>query len=53
MKWLISALAGTLGGAAGWYVGRLEGVMTAFFLSVIGTAVAAWYARRLADEYLP
>lgn len=53
MKWLISAIAGSLGGAAGWYLGSLEGVMTAFFLSVIGTAIGAWYAKRLIDEYLP
>ena len=29
------------------------GVMTGFFLSVLGTGVAVYYARRVADEYLP
>lgn len=53
MKWLITMVAGSLGGAAGWWLGSLEGVMTGFFLSVIGTAVAGYYAKRLADEYLP
>lgn len=53
MRGIISFVAGSLGGALGWWLGRFEGVMTAFFLSVLGTAVAIYYARRLADEYLP
>ncbi|HSB53712.1 MAG TPA: hypothetical protein VLD58_05125 [Gemmatimonadales bacterium] len=53
MKWLISLVAGSLGGALGWWLGNLEGVMTGFFLSVIGTAVATYYAKRMIDEYLP
>jgi hypothetical protein len=46
-------LAGSLGGALGWWLGGLEGIMTAFFLSVLGTALGVYAARRLMDEYLP
>lgn len=53
MKAIIATLGGSLGGAAGWWLGRMEGVMTAFFLSVIGTAGGVYVARRLMEEYLP
>jgi hypothetical protein len=53
MKGLIAMLGGSLGGAAGWWLGKLEGMMTAFFLSVIGTAAGVYLVRRLMEEYLP
>jgi hypothetical protein len=53
MKGLISMLAGSLGGALGWWLGSYEGVMTAFFVSIILTGVAVYYCRRLMNEYLP
>jgi hypothetical protein len=53
MRGFIAMLGGSLGGALGWWVGRLEGVMTAFFLSVVGTAAGVYVVRRLMEEYLP
>ncbi len=53
MKWLISAVAGSLGGAAGWWLGNLAGVMTGYFCSILGTAIAVYYTKRLVDEHLP
>lgn len=53
MKWLIAMLAGSLGGGLGWWLGAKVGVMTAFFLSILGTAAATYYARRWITEYLP
>lgn len=53
MKWLVSLVAGSLGGGIGWWLGARIGVMTGFFLSVVGTAVAVYYAHRLLDEHLP
>lgn len=53
MKWMITMVAGSLGGGIGWWLGSQEGVMTGFFLSVLGTAIAVYYARRMIDEYLP
>ena len=46
-------VGGTLGSALGWWLGALEGIMTAFFLSVLGTGLGVYLARRLMDEYLP
>lgn len=53
MKWLVSVVAGSLGGGVGWWLGEKIGVMTAFFLSVLGTAIAVYYAKRWVDEHLP
>ena len=53
MKGLATLIAGSLGGALGWWLGSLRGVMTAFFLSVICTAVAGYYCRKVINEYLP
>lgn len=53
MKGLIVTLLASLGGALGWWLGAFEGTMTAFFLSIIGTAVGVYFARRLIVEYLP
>ena len=53
MKGIAAMIAGSLGGALGWWLGNFEGVMTAFFLSVIGTAGGVYLCRRVMDEYLP
>jgi hypothetical protein len=53
MKGIIATLGGSLGGAVGWWLGKLAGVMTAFFLSILGTAVGVYLVRRLMAEYLP
>jgi hypothetical protein len=46
-------LAGSLGGGIGWWLGGQVGVMTAFFLSILGTAVAMYFTRKWIAEYLP
>jgi hypothetical protein len=53
MKGLATLIAGSLGGALGWWLGSFAGVMTAFFLSVIATAAAGYLCRRMMNEYLP
>jgi hypothetical protein len=53
MKGIATTIAASLGGGLGWWLGSREGVMTAFFVSVIFTAVAVYFCRRLMDEYLP
>jgi len=49
---IIKLVAATLGGYAGWWLGEHVGLMTAFFLSVIGTAIGVYLAQRWAAEYL-
>lgn len=53
MRGFISMVAGSLGGAVGWWLGSYEGFMTAFFISIICTGVAVYFCRRLMNEYLP
>ena len=53
MTRLIAFIGATAGGSIGWWLGSQAGVMTAFFLSVIGSAAGGYYAKRLADDYLP
>lgn len=46
-------LGATVGGALGWWLGAQIGFMTGYFLSVIGTGLGMYIARRFNREYLP
>jgi hypothetical protein len=48
---LLAWVAATLLGALGWWAGALEGMFTAFVLSMVGTGVGLYLGRRMA-EYL-
>jgi uncharacterized membrane protein YeaQ/YmgE (transglycosylase-associated protein family) len=48
MSKLLAFVGATLGGAVGWWLGDRAGMMTAFILSVIGTAIGVYVGRRLA-----
>ena len=41
----------TLGGWLGWALGAPLGMMTAFFLSIVGTALGVYAARRIARSF--
>lgn len=51
MTKLLIFLAATIGGSIGWWIGALVGTMTAFLLSVVGTAAGVYYARRFSAQY--
>jgi hypothetical protein len=53
MSKLLSLIGAIVGGAAGWWLGRLVGIMTAFCLSVVGTAAGVYVARRIAAALAP
>jgi len=53
LRKIIKLIAATLGGSAGWWLGDHLGIMTAFFLSVIGTAVGVYLAQQWVTQYLP
>jgi hypothetical protein len=40
-----------LGGWMGWVLGDRFGIMTAFFLSLVGTAVGVYLARRIKNMF--
>ena len=45
--------AATAGGALGWWLGSGIGIMTAYLLSVVGTALGVYAGRQAAKRYLP
>ncbi len=53
MKGFIVLVVSSIAGGIGWWLGAFEGVMTAFFVSVICTGVSIYYCRRLINQYLP
>ncbi len=53
MSKLLALVGATLGGAVGWWLGSFIGLMTAFIISIVGTALGVYAGRRFADEYLP
>jgi hypothetical protein len=46
-------IGATAGGWIGWFAGAYVGTMTAFMLSMVGTGVGIYVARRWAQNYLP
>ena len=52
MSTLLAWGAATLLGAVGWWAGALEGVFTAFVLSMVGTGVGLYLGRRMAAHLL-
>ena len=53
MSKLLALLGTTAGGYLGWALGAPVGLMTAFFLSVVGTGVGLYAARRLGQHLIP
>lgn len=51
MNKLLVFLAAMIGGAFGWWLGSFIGTMTAFMVSMVGTAVGVYSARRISAEY--
>jgi hypothetical protein len=49
---IVKLVASTLGSYAGWRLGAHLGLMTAFFFSLIGTALGVYWAQRWVSEYL-
>src|SRR6185503_8299876 len=52
MNKLFALVVSTVGGAVGWWLGSLVGgIMTAFFLSILGTALGVYYGVKLAKTW--
>jgi hypothetical protein len=45
-------MAAMIGGGIGWWLGSFIGIMTAFMVSVVGTAVGVYAARQISAEYI-
>ena len=51
MSMLLYFCLTTLGSWLGWALGSPLGVMTAFFLSIVGTALGVYAARRITRSF--
>lgn len=52
MEKVLVVVGASLGGGVGWWIGEAGGMMTAFLLSVVGTAAGVYGARRFVRDYL-
>ncbi|MEX2471840.1 MAG: hypothetical protein WEA34_06660 [Gemmatimonadota bacterium] len=53
MKRLLDLMAMSAGGWIGWMIGSWVSVFTAFLVSVVGTGIGLYAARRMTTHYLP
>jgi tetrahydromethanopterin S-methyltransferase subunit G len=53
LKKLLGFVGTTIGSAAGWWLGRHIGIMTAFLLSVMGTGIGLYVGLRIGRAYTP
>ena len=52
MTKLLVFLGATIGGSVGWWLGAFAGMFTAFVVSMVGTGIGMYAARRFAAERL-
>lgn len=52
MRKLLILMVVSLGGWLGWWLGARVGIMTGFFLSVIGTGLGLYVGQRFIRDYL-
>jgi hypothetical protein len=51
MQKLLGFVGASVIGSVGWWAGARVGVMTGFFLSMVGTGVGLYAGRRIADPW--
>jgi hypothetical protein len=51
MEKLFVIIGTTLGGALGWWLGSRIGLASAFLLSMVGTGLGLYLARRIVRDY--
>lgn len=52
MRKLLTLISVSIGGWVGWWLGARVGIMTGFFLSMIGTGLGLYVAQRFIRDYL-
>lgn len=53
MKRLVDFLGLTVGGWIGWFVGAPISLFTAIMVSIVGSGVGMYFARKAARRFLP
>jgi hypothetical protein len=46
MEKMLVMIGASVGGAIGWWIGARVGIMTAFVVSIFGTAAGVYFTRR-------
>jgi len=49
---MLGTLGAFIGGTIGWYAGAVVGTTAAFVLSMVGTAVGVYAAKRFKERFL-
>lgn len=52
MSWIFTLVGCTVGGWLGWWLGARVGLMTAFFLSTVGSGAGLYGGRWFVRTYL-
>jgi uncharacterized membrane protein YsdA (DUF1294 family) len=52
MKKVLIILSISIGGWIGWWLGKYVGIMTAYFLSVVGGAAGLYIGRQIMRNYM-
>ena len=52
MNKLVGFIGATIGSYGGWALGARYGIMTAFMLSIVGTGLGTYFARRVVQDML-
>lgn len=53
MKGIFAFIGMSIGGWVGWFAGAWVSIFTAFIVSVVGTGVGLYAARRITNQLLP
>ena len=54
MAKIIYILCMSLGSGLGWYLGsKVGGLMTSYFVSVVGAAFGMYYGRKISSNHMP
>jgi len=53
VNWLIILVGTAIGGGIGWWLGAHVSLMTAYLLSIAGTALSFYFCRRFITEHMP
>lgn len=51
MRKLVAFISTTIGSGLGWWIGAPFGIMTAFIVSILGTALGLYVGYKLLDHY--
>jgi hypothetical protein len=52
MKKLLIIISISIGGWIGWWIGKYVGTMTAYLLSVVGSAAGLYFGKKIMTDFM-